>query len=421
MNPFIRIFGAETEPQGAFIAETVQNQKTMKAIDFERIPDDRNEPTKPYTFCICGGGALGHVLAGVIGAQGYDVRMLTGHPDAWQSEITVEDLAGSRCTGRLHTISDRAECTAGAADIVLLCVPGHLIRRELLRIAPCLKPGTRVGSIVSSTGFFIMAKRIFGTDYPLFGFQRVPFIARVGKYGSSAQLLGYKSRLNMAFTDARTTEECIPLFESILRTPVSPLHHILEAMLTNSNPILHPARLYGLFSEWRPGMTYERIIPFYEVWDDRSSEVLIRCDEEFQRLLRRLPVREGTVPPLLEYYESTDAASLTRKIRSIEAFRGIGAPMKCDGDGFVPDFEHRYFTEDIPYGMLLLKYMAQLTGVETPAIDTVLEWGGRMTGTRYLAQGRIDTVLCTRIACLDRAMIEEIVHTPCGTAAATND
>ena len=41
MNPFIRIFGAETEPQGAFIAETVQNQKTMKAIDFERIPDDR--------------------------------------------------------------------------------------------------------------------------------------------------------------------------------------------------------------------------------------------------------------------------------------------------------------------------------------------------------------------------------------------
>ncbi|WP_304973891.1 NAD/NADP octopine/nopaline dehydrogenase family protein, partial [uncultured Alistipes sp.] len=343
----------------------------MKAIDFERIPDDRNEPTKPYTFCICGGGALGHVLAGVIGAQGYDVRMLTGHPDAWQSEITVEDLAGSRCTGRLHTISDRAECTAGAADIVLLCVPGHLIRRELLRIAPCLKPGTRVGSIVSSTGFFIMAKRIFGTDYPLFGFQRVPFIARVGKYGSSAQLLGYKSRLNMAFTDARTAEECIPLFESILRTPVSPLHHILEAMLTNSNPILHPARLYGLFSEWRPGMTYERIIPFYEAWDDRSSEVLIRCDEEFQRLLRRLPVREGTVPPLLEYYESTDAASLTRKIRSIEAFRGIGAPMKCDGDGFVPDFEHRYFTEDIPYGMLLLKYMAQLKGVETPAIDTV--------------------------------------------------
>ncbi len=284
MNPFIRIFGAETEPQGAFIAETVQNQKTMKAIDFERIPDDRNEPTKPYTFCICGGGALGHVLAGVIGAQGYDVRMLTGHPDAWQSEITVEDLAGSRCTGRLHTISDRAECTAGAADIVLLCVPGHLIRRELLRIAPCLKPGTRVGSIVSSTGFFIMAKRIFGTDYPLFGFQRVPFIARVGKYGSSAQLLGYKSRLNMAFTDARTAEECVPLFESILRTPVSPLHHILEAMLTNSNPILHPARLYGLFSEWRPGMTYERIIPFYEAWDDRSSEVLIRCDEEFQRL-----------------------------------------------------------------------------------------------------------------------------------------
>ncbi len=128
----------------------------MKAIDFERIPDDRNEPTKPYTFCICGGGALGHVLAGVIGAQGYDVRMLTGHPDAWQSEITVEDLAGSRCTDgctRSPTVRNAPPQVRPTSCFVVRAGPSDTPRTAADR--PCLKPGTRVGSIVSSTGFFI--------------------------------------------------------------------------------------------------------------------------------------------------------------------------------------------------------------------------------------------------------------------------
>ena len=51
-------------------------------------------------------------------------------------EITVEDLAGSRCTDGCTRSPTVRNAPPGAADIVLLCVPGHLIRRELLRIAP---------------------------------------------------------------------------------------------------------------------------------------------------------------------------------------------------------------------------------------------------------------------------------------------
>ena len=74
-------------------------------------------------------------------------------------------------------------------------------------------------------------------------------------------------------------------------------------------------------------------------------------DREFQQLLQVLPVREGSIPTILDYYESSDAASLTRKLRSIQAFKGILAPMKAVEGGFVPDFSSRYFTEDFPYGL----------------------------------------------------------------------
>jgi hypothetical protein len=72
--------------------------------------------------------------------------------------------------------------------MVILCLPGFAIANELLRIKEYLRPRCKVGSIVASTGFFFMAKELLEKDTPLFGFQRVPYIARLTQYGHSANL-----------------------------------------------------------------------------------------------------------------------------------------------------------------------------------------------------------------------------------------
>ena len=229
-----------------------------------------------------------------------------------------------------------------------------------------------VGSIVSSTGFFFQAHRILGGSASLFGFQRVPYIARVREYGQSADLLGYKQQLYMA------TENLSDDFEAMwvewLQTPIAHLSNYLEASLSNSNPLLHPARLYGMWHDWK-GETYKDQTLFYAQWDELSSEVYIAMDEEFQKLCCKVGVK---IPSVLDYYESTDAVSLTRKLRSIAAFQTIKAPMKQTEKGFVPDFESRYFTEDFPYGLQIVKDLAQTHQIETPVIDRVLLWGHKM-------------------------------------------
>ena len=102
-------------------------------------------------------------------------------------------------------------------------------------------------------------------------------------------------------------------------------------------------------------------------------------DREFQQLLQVLPVREGSIPTILDYYESTDAASLTRKLRSIQAFKGILAPMKTVEGGFVPDFSSRYFTEDFPYGLRIIQQQARKHQIPVPTIDRVMGWGIKKT------------------------------------------
>ena len=102
-------------------------------------------------------------------------------------------------------------------------------------------------------------------------------------------------------------------------------------------------------------------------------------DREFQQLLQVLPVREGSIPTILDYYESTDATSLTRKLRSIQAFKGILAPMKAVEGGFVPDFSSRYFIEDFPYGLRIIQQQARKHQIPVPTIDRVMGWGIKKT------------------------------------------
>ena len=190
------------------------------------------------------------------------------------------------------------------------------------QIAPFVGPRQEIGSVVSSSGFFWMAHHLLGEGKRLFGFQRVPFISRVTRYGQTADLKGYKSSLKIGGNRHSDLQGLAGFFTDALSTPTHPLGHYLEATLTNSNPLLHPSRIYGMLSPIE-GDLYDHEILFYEEWDDFSSKVLIECDEEFQAMLRALPVRQEEIPSLLSYYESTDEVSLTRKIRSIVAFKGI--------------------------------------------------------------------------------------------------
>lgn len=326
-------------------------------------------------ICICGGGNLGHVVAGFIAAQGeHEVTVLTRQPERWSRQLLI-DCPDKQLTGTLSGIYKRAEQAVPQADIVLLCLPGFSIREVLQQIKPYLSSHTAVGSVVSSTGFFFAAQEILSSTTPLFGFQRVPFISRIVEYGHRARLMGYKNGLKMAVEQSEHPKQLCQLFEQLLATPVSLLHSHYEASLSNSNPLLHPARLYTLWENWHEGITYDHNPFFYEEWTDEASQMLIDMDREFFLLLDKLPVTPGSIVPILDYYESFDAPSLTRKLRSIEAFKGIRSPMKEVSGSYIPDFSSRYFTEDFPYGLAIIYQQARKEGIQTPIIEKVLLWG----------------------------------------------
>lgn len=330
------------------------------------------------TITICGGGSLGHVIAGWLTARHHaNVNILTNRLDKWGHSIKIDTPEGIDLVGEVLKITNNPQEVIPESEVVLLCLPGFLIEEELQKIKEHLPPETYVGSVFSSTGFFFEALKTLKSSQPLWGFQRVPFISRVAEYGKSAHLLGYKNSHNIAIENVSIKDKLnfADMLQDWFERPIKVLNNYYEASLTNSNPLLHTSRLYTMFGGDNEGRIYDHNVLFYEEWTEEAADMYIKMDEEFFNLLKVLPVSPDYLPTALDYYESYDAKSLAAKLSSIKGFKGITSPMKEADAGWVADLESRYFTEDFPFGLKYIWQLAHEKGVSCPNIDKVYEWG----------------------------------------------
>lgn len=348
-------------------------------------------PNTKKTICICGGGSQGHISAGVIGSKSeYTVNILTRRPNLWSHDFVTVDLSGKEYHGTLNVISDQPSEVIPEAEIVFICLPGYAIKEELIKIAPYLSSNTIVGCAFGGSGFFLQLFEVLGPKAKGFALQRVPYTGRPKEYGHSATLKGYKPYLKVAATNIDSPEQVKQMLEEWYSTPVYLLSHWLEATLSNSNPLLHPCRMHIMFKDWTPEKVYNRIPYMYNTdWDDESSACWIHCDNELHEIMSKLPMHAEEVPSVLDYYGCSDIQSLTAKMQSIEPFKTVQAHMIEDKGGYKVDPTVRYFIEDIPFGLLLIKAFAEFTQTHTPIIDKVIYWAQNIMGKEYLVNGKL--------------------------------
>lgn len=329
------------------------------------------------TVCICGGGGQCHAIAPWLSAQEVTVNILTSRPERWSRDFSylLPDL--SRHSVQLGTISADPAQTVAGADVVIVTVPGYANAAELRRIRPYLKPGAFVGGVFSSNGFFFDALRELGSEFPLWGFQRVPFIGKIKEYGTVGNIMAFKRDFQIAVENAASAqaEEFRSWVEKSFGQPTRLLGCHYEVSLSNSNPLLHPARIYTWLHRWDGAEPLKQNPLFYEEWPDDASEAYIALDADLHHLMRHLPMDPEALPYILDYYESTDPASLSRKLHSIDSFKGIRMPVREVEGGWLPDMTSRYFLEDFGCGLKNYRNLALQYGVDCPTIETIYRWG----------------------------------------------
>ena len=320
--------------------------------------------------CICGGGNIGHSLVAAFGRYG-DVGVLTRRPEEWSEHLRFQIADGVCEETKGHVIASSDASIISEASVIVVALPRFAIKQGLVKIEPFLHSGQALVFVPAPAGMEELVESMAKKGVEVIGFQRVPFISRIKEYGKSVGMGAVRSVHKIALSDNNKKGVWSEYFATKIGGGVEFLSSFLSFTFSNSNPLLHPARLVELLQR----ESYEKCPLFYAEWGDYASELYIAADKEMQKVFELCNPEAAQIDyeSALTHYEVSNSSELTKKIRSIEAFKSIVAPYKkCDGL-WRPDFESRYFTEDVPFGTSVIQKYACKVDVNVPNIDFLVE------------------------------------------------
>ena len=337
---------------------------------------------------VIGGGNLGSLIAANLSlVSGVKVTIWTSKPEKFSGRFLVTDKEkGIEYKSAEINITDQAKVAVSDADLIFCTVPSFAYESYILQINPYIKKSALLGFVPGSGGAEFLCRKLMHESVVIFGLQRVPYICRNIKYG---EICGCNSTRNMLFAASIPSSKIkyvCDLMKRLFNIPCTALHNFLELTLVPSNAILHTSRLYQMF-HLSDNCLYANNPYFYYDWNNEASELLLSCDNELQIICQAFgELNLSGIVSLKEYYEVVTATQLTEKMKSIPAFRDILSPMVERSPGnWEPDWQSRYFKEDFPYGLAVIKGFANIVEVHTPVIDEILQWYQKISGEEYFS------------------------------------
>ncbi|NMV82489.1 MAG: hypothetical protein GX816_02935 [Erysipelotrichia bacterium] len=328
-------------------------------------------------ICILGGGNIGTLLLADLSRNKNVITLLhTSRPELWKKHIQVLKPTGELdFIGKVDVISNDPEATIGQADVIISTLPTNVLMDSTDIIKKHIKKGAMLGFIPGSGGKEFLFKDLISSGHVVFGFQRVHAISRISVYGESVYNLGRKDELFFGSIPSKESNKICKIFEKILKVKCHALPNYLSVTLVPSNQILHTSRLYSMFKNYCEGKFWNKETLFYKEWTDADSKVLLSCDRELQSMLLKLKNLDTSyIKSLKEHYGVENYKEMTVKISNIPAFSGIKSPMIQKEYGFIPDFNSRYFKEDFPFGLCVIRGFAEILNHKMPSVDRLLKW-----------------------------------------------
>ncbi len=365
---------------------------------------------------ICGSGAGGHVLAGLLSAQpGVDARVFTMSSSKaadWRAIMTRERLEVVERDGATErtlamsnpsTVTADPEEAARGCDLAIFVLPAFLHAGYLSTLAPFLEKGCVIVGLPGQPGFEFDVRESVGRvdrDFTVINFDSLPWICRLSELGRKVTVLGTKERLVGALqanlAAARLPDPVSTLQLLLGEAPrLAVSGHVLGITLRSPNASNHPPMMYSRWKDWDGRALAARPL-FYEGIDAPGATLLSRVSEELVATAGHvMAARPGTdlaqvIPQYqweIDYYGNSisDPTNLLTALRTNSGYAGITHPMvDAPGGGWLPDFGHRFLSEDVPFGLVVMRGVAELAGASTPCMDAVITWCQERLGRQYL-------------------------------------
>lgn len=359
---------------------------------------------------VCGGGNGAHTIAGLASSrEDVEVRWMSLFRDeaeriaasmaAGDGMLEVVQPGGVVSKSKPELITKDASVAVPGANLIIFCMPAFAHAEYFETIAKYLEPNAVVCGMPGQFGFQFQASALMGENgatCSVLCFETMPWACRILEFGKKVEVLGTKDKISSSFNPGLrdpNAPNAVSLMQRLLGpAPVVALcDNYLEVNLFT---VVHPPILWGQWKDWDQKPVAEKPL-FYQGLNKEAADMLDRCSKE---LLETAAVIQTRAPHLnmsgvihiLDWYKKAypedidDWSSLQAAMQCCKSYRGLTHAMKEVEGGFVPDWTYRYLSEDLPFGFCVNKGIAELCGVDTPALDEVIKWGQEKMGKEFI-------------------------------------
>lgn len=397
------------------------NTKNNATVNSDNIPE-----SKKAKVLLIGCGNAVHVLLAAMTGQSYHdnsdvfeftVNILSTHADNLidslpeDGRIQCTSDTGEVLYGKANIISkDAAEVDIPNCIVILFALPTDRHEVYLKSMKPYIREGTMIGSMPGEGGFDLCIRNVLGADLTkkctLFSLETLPWACRINSFGKAVQILGTKKDIDLCVIPSSQFTQV----QEILQAMMIGIHPIVKGdsnstflgvSLMNPNALAHPCIEYGLLRNWDGVTPFDKPPLFYQAIDDYTANLLTDLSNEILDI--KSAIQESypnanleLVRTLHDFFEEAyaediaDHSTLRTMFVTNKGYDGLAMPTKTtESGGYIPLFNHRYFTEDLPCGILVQKGIAELVDVSTPVMDKIIKWCQERVGKEYLINGKL--------------------------------
>jgi hypothetical protein len=363
----------------------------------------------PIQVCLLAGSNGSHYNAAVIGSNPkFRVNMLTRRPEIFKDKTVtgVHEVTKERITGKLHLVSNDPATVCKGTKVFIISSPVSAQEEILRSIQPFVEKGSIIGSVFGQGGFDLIATHVFGDDIKnknlaIFSLFNIPSTCKVIVPGKEVVMIGPKKYLSVAVIPRIRDQEVQHICVDLWRVPVNILPTFFNMLMTPGNQIIHTGRLLGLFNN-KAATPLKEIPFFYTDLNQLSADNMEKLSDEIQAIkkaiLKRYPnLNLDAVEPLqdriIRQYgdQVKDKTNMYTTFTTNTGYRVMTVPMnKTDKNDYVLNTQARTFVEDIPFGLVVLKDLAEMAGVEVPFTTQCIEWHQAMMNKEFVVNGKLN-------------------------------
>ncbi|CAN5674145.1 hypothetical protein BH23DEI1_BH23DEI1_14550 [soil metagenome] len=339
-------------------------------------------------MAVVGAGHSGFGLAGDLALRGVRVHLYE-HPTYEAAiapireagGITVRGVVGEGLARPALVTTDGGEALSGTT-LVFVVVPAYAHEAMAEALAPHLHDGHVVVLMPGNAGGALAFRRaVMEKGGPAVTVaEAASFVFACKKEGGAGvRIRGVKNGLPVGVLPSEATEHVMTLVQALYPT-FAAATDVLETSLSNANHVAHPPAL--LLNVARIESTGSDYSFFHEGMTPSVARLTDTIDAERMALVARLGYTpESTLAQLVRFYGD----------------QGFGGPTYYDAVHTTPvhgaarapaSVDHRYFTEDLPYGLVPIVEIGRVLGMSLTATRGVVDVVGALMGVDFWSTGR---------------------------------